>query len=83
MNFPTVNNAGIVAVDSDLYDESSESLDIAQEIMNVNLWGSARVMQAVLPSMKSHQSGHLVNITSGAGVQGKDEMTVDLHLAMF
>ncbi|XP_071808604.1 retinol dehydrogenase 8-like [Asterias amurensis] len=64
-----INNAGIVGLDFDLYDESSESLDIAQEIMNVNLWGPARVMQAVLPSMKSHQSGHLINITSGVGVK--------------
>ncbi len=37
------------------------------DVMNVNLCGAVRCLQAVLPSMRSRRSGAIVNITSVAG----------------
>ncbi|XP_038073018.1 retinol dehydrogenase 8-like [Patiria miniata] len=46
------------------------SVDIAQHLMNVNLFGPARVIQAVLPTMKKQMSGRIINTTSGTGIEG-------------
>lgn len=39
-------------------------------MMDVNYFGTLRLIQAVLPSMKARQSGHIINCTSVAGVVG-------------
>jgi len=42
----------------------------AQEIMDVNFFGTLRLIKAVLPSMKARQSGHIINCSSEIGVIG-------------
>jgi len=43
---------------------------MAQELMNVNFFGTLRLIKAVLPSMKARQSGHIINCSSEIGVIG-------------
>lgn len=45
-------------------------LDVAQKIMNINFWGTVALTQAILPSMISKQSGHIVIISSLVGKFG-------------
>lgn len=40
------------------------SLDSARELMNVNFFGTLRMVQAVLPAMYSRRSGAIVNVSS-------------------
>lgn len=42
------------------------SLDRIRQMFEVNLYGVIRTYQAVLPSMRAHQSGLIINISSGA-----------------
>ncbi len=58
-----VNNAGIAA------GHAIEDTPLAdfQRSMNTNTWGMLRCTQAVLSSMRSRGSGHIVNVTSVAG----------------
>ncbi len=46
------------------------SLDVYRRIMEVNYFGTLHVIQAVLPCMLERGSGHIVNISSLAGVIG-------------
>jgi 3-dehydrosphinganine reductase len=46
------------------------SLDIFEETMAINYFGSLYCIKAVLPSMITHKKGHLVMISSGAGLIG-------------
>lgn len=46
------------------------NLDVAQKIMNINFWGTVALSQAILPSMISKQSGHIVIISSLVGKFG-------------
>jgi NAD(P)-dependent dehydrogenase (short-subunit alcohol dehydrogenase family) len=39
-----------------------------KNIFEVNLWGTVRNLLAVLPSMREHRSGLIINITSGLGL---------------
>ena len=39
-------------------------------MMDVNFFGTLRLIKAVLPSMKARQSGHIINCTSEMGVIG-------------
>ena len=34
------------------------------------MWGAVRVMQAVLPTMRFHKNGHVINISSTSGIRG-------------
>ncbi len=45
-------------------------LDVAQKIMNINFWGAVALTKAVMPSMLSNQSGHIVIISSLVGKFG-------------
>jgi NAD(P)-dependent dehydrogenase (short-subunit alcohol dehydrogenase family) len=59
-----VNNAGIVGFG--LFE--SFSIDRMKEVFEVNLWGTVRGYQAVLPSMRALKSGLIINISSGLGL---------------
>ena len=43
---------------------------MAQEVFDVNFFGTLRLIKAVLPSMKARQSGHIINNTSMGGIVG-------------
>ena len=58
-----VNNAGIGG--NGVAEEASPSLYL--DVMNVNLCGAVRCLQAVLPAMRERRSGSIVNVTSIAG----------------
>jgi NAD(P)-dependent dehydrogenase (short-subunit alcohol dehydrogenase family) len=58
-----VNNAGIGG--NGVVEESSPAQIL--EVMNVNVCGAIRCLQAVLPGMRQRRSGAIVNITSVAG----------------
>ncbi|XP_038051852.1 retinol dehydrogenase 8-like [Patiria miniata] len=63
-----VNNAGITFMDDMFFGEPLASLDQAQAMMDVNLWGPAQVIKAVLPFMKKQKSGRIINTTSESGI---------------
>ena len=58
-----VNNAGVGG--NAVVEECSPALDL--DVMNVNLGGAVRCIQAVLPGMRERRSGAIVNISSIAG----------------
>src|SRR5690606_25820835 len=58
-----VNNAGVGG--NAVAEEGSPQLYL--DVMNVNLCGAIRCLQAVLPQMRERGSGAVVNITSIAG----------------
>ena len=45
-------------------------IDKVKEMMDVNFFGTLRLIKAVLPSMKAKQSGHIINCSSELGVVG-------------
>jgi len=61
-----VNNAGYSLLGN------FEELPVAEieRLFATNFWGVAYVMQAVLPVMRRQRSGHIINISSVAGVVG-------------
>jgi NAD(P)-dependent dehydrogenase (short-subunit alcohol dehydrogenase family) len=58
-----VNNAGVGA--NGVTEETSPARYL--DVMNVNLCGAVRCIQAVLPQMRERHSGAIVNVTSIAG----------------
>lgn len=58
-----VNNAGLALIGT------AEETDIAQaqNLFDINFFGVARVIQAVLPSMRQRRSGRIINIGSALG----------------
>jgi len=62
-----VNNAGY----SLLGNFEELTLPDAEQQFATNFWGVAHVMRAVLPVMRRQRSGHIVNISSVAGVVGQ------------
>jgi NAD(P)-dependent dehydrogenase (short-subunit alcohol dehydrogenase family) len=58
-----VNNAGIALLGT------VEETDIAQgrDLFDINFFGVARVIEAVLPSMRQQRSGRIINIGSALG----------------
>ncbi|MEL6985238.1 MAG: SDR family oxidoreductase, partial [Actinomycetota bacterium] len=58
-----VNNAGIGG--NGVVEEAS--LDLYQEVMDVNVYGIIRMVKAVLPQMRERRSGCIINVTSVVG----------------
>jgi NAD(P)-dependent dehydrogenase (short-subunit alcohol dehydrogenase family) len=61
-----VNNAGIGYFATI---EESEAADVAA-MMDINFWGAADVTRAFLPHLRERRSGHIVTVSSIAGVRG-------------
>ena len=61
-----VNNAGIVIAGT----VEMVTIDDLSKIIDVNLLGAVRILHEVLPLMRAQKSGHIINISSGAGVVG-------------
>jgi len=45
-------------------------MELMRNVFEVNYFGTVRLTKAVIPFMKSKESGHIVNISSHAGVVG-------------
>ena len=61
-----VNNAAIVHVSP----QEEFPIELAQEMMDINFFGAARVTNAVLPQMRERRNGQLIFISSLAGQMG-------------
>ena len=59
-----VNNAGISVVGA--AEETTE--EDARKQMDTNFWGAVNVINAVLPHMRDQKKGHLINVSSLAGL---------------
>lgn len=59
-----INNAGYGLIGA----EECVTIQEAQHLFDVNVWGVLRLVQAVLPIMRQKKSGHIINISSGVGV---------------
>ncbi len=46
------------------------TLEEAQKVFDVNVWGVVRVLQAILPHMRQHRFGQIINLSSTSGVRG-------------
>ena len=46
------------------------TIEEAKNVFDVNVWGTVRVMQAVLPHMRRQKNGHLISISSTSGIRG-------------
>ncbi len=60
-----VNNAGIGFIGA----VEEASIDEVSKIMDVNILGTLRVLKAILPSMRAQKSGHIIQMSSHAGVK--------------
>lgn len=61
-----INNAGYGLIGA----EECVTIEEAKHLFDVNFFGVLRLIQGVLPTMRRQQSGHIINISSGAGIQG-------------
>ncbi len=60
-----INNAGYGLIGA----EECVTIEEAQHLFDVNFFGVLKLIQAVLPAMRQQKSGHILNISSGVGVQ--------------
>jgi NAD(P)-dependent dehydrogenase (short-subunit alcohol dehydrogenase family) len=58
-----VNNAGVGGSGS----VENASMDFAKNLMETNYFGALRMIQKVIPSMRSRRSGAIINVSSHAG----------------
>jgi NAD(P)-dependent dehydrogenase (short-subunit alcohol dehydrogenase family) len=58
-----VNNAGV----GHLGAVETMKLDLAREVLETNFWGTVRMIQAVLPNMRTRGDGVIINVSSIAG----------------
>ena len=58
-----VNNAGVGCSGS----VENASMDFAKNLMETNYFGALRMIQKVIPSMRSRRSGAIINVSSMAG----------------
>lgn len=61
-----VNNAG--QTHASLAEETDPAQ--ARDVMETNFWGAVRVTNAVLPTMRKQRGGHIINVSSLAGLMG-------------
>lgn len=61
-----INSAGVASCN--YFDELS--LDDFHRTMSINFFGTVNTIKAVLPYMKEKRSGHIVNVSSVAGIIG-------------
>lgn len=61
-----INNAGYLLIGA----VEEISLDEAKAQFNTNVFGLMSVTKAVLPVMRAQQSGHIINVSSMAGIKG-------------
>ena len=61
-----VNNAG--QTHASLAEETDPAQ--ARDVLETNFWGAVRVTNAVLPTMRKQLSGHIINVSSLAGLLG-------------
>jgi short-subunit dehydrogenase len=59
-----VNNAGYGMVGA----IEETSIDEARAIFDTNVFGLLQVSQAVLPHLRARRQGHIINLSSGAGI---------------
>ena len=45
-------------------------IHMAQDMMDINFFGTLRLVNAVLPSMKARESGHIIQCGSALGIIG-------------
>ena len=67
-----INNAGIFGVIG-RFEETS--IDLFDNVMNVNVRGTFLGMQAVIPTMRAQGGGHIVNVSSISGERGSARAT--------
>ena len=60
-----VNNAGISQ--GIRYNVLDEPMELTEQTMNINFWGSMKLSQIVVPHMIANNYGRVVNISSGHG----------------
>lgn len=60
-----INNAGIIGA---LGAAEEISIDQAQKILDTNFWGTVRVTNAVLPTMRAQRRGTILNMSSLGGI---------------
>ncbi len=61
-----VNNAG--QAHASLLEETS--VEQARDVFETNFWGVVRLTDAILPMMRRQRSGHIINVSSLAGLIG-------------
>ena len=61
-----VNNAG--QTHASLAEETDPAQ--ARDVLETNFWGAVRVTNAVLPTMRKQRGGHIINVSSLAGLLG-------------